>query len=619
MTPEHMTLDRIPVSQMLHAIPDPAWLATPDGRECVYNQHLIHAFALENIQPEQHSDLLCPEDRLWVLEHCKHRMAFRETFEMQFRVRSPQGEHLPYQMQVSPVMVDGEVLAWLGTVQPVDQRKALLEGLIEHVPVGLALLDEKYHMRVVNPQLAKGTRYTCADYQDAHLGNLFPETLKQVKPLIDQVFESGKVISLEYQSLYPPEGQEALYWQISYFPVRGQDGTMLGVGSATQDITSRKKAEQKLQESQEFLRRITEVVPAVINVRDLQTGKTLFSNNHSAAIVGHTLTELDAMSEAEVVELFPPEDVPALYHHYQTIPKLQDAEVLEREYRMRHRDGSWRWIYGKTIIFSRDASGCALTSLSANVDITERKNFELALKASEQQLLRLMETQKRFVSEASHEIKTPLAGIQGNLEVLLRYPHIPEEEKLEILQDCHREATRLGRLVGDLLGMARGNTDLHMIEDDVRLDVLLQDAFRELERTRGDRNMQMGTLDPCKVLGDPDRLKQLVVILISNAIKYTPEGGTITIDLKHHVHHTEALVELRVSDTGVGIPPEDLEKVFERFYRADTTQHGMPDPGGSGLGLSIARWIVEEHKGKIWLESQLGVGTTAVVTLPVLA
>lgn len=615
MTPEQMTLDRIPVSQMLHAIPDPAWLATSDGRECVYNHQLTHAFGLQHTSPERHWELLHPEDRLWCVERCRQHMAQGDAFELQLRVRNPEGEYVSYQMQVSPVQVDGEVLAWLGTVRPVDQRKALLEGLIEHVPVGLALLDENYHMRVVNPQLAEGTRYRFAEYQDAHLGSLFPETFKQVKPLIDQVFESGKVIPLEYQSLYTVEGEEALHWQITYFPVWAQDGKVLGVGSATQDITSRKKAEQGLQESQEFLHRITEVVPAVINVRDLQSGKTLFSNNHAAAIIGYTLTELESMAESEVVQLFPAEDVPAVYHHYQTVPNLRDGEVLEREFCMRHRDGSWRWIYGKTTIFSRDASGRALTSLSANVDITERKNFELALKASEQQLLRLMETQKRFVSEASHEIKTPLAGIQGNLEVLLRYPHIPEEEKLEILQDCHREATRLGRLVGDLLGMARGNTDLHMIEDDVRLDALLQDAFRELERTRGDRNMQMDAMDACKVLGDPDRLKQLVVILISNAIKYTPEGGNITIDLKNK--GTRA--ELRISDTGIGIPSEDLEKVFERFYRADTAQHGMPDPGGSGLGLSIARWIVEEHRGKIWLESQLGVGTTAVVTLPVLA
>ncbi|GGJ31971.1 PAS domain-containing sensor histidine kinase [Deinococcus roseus] len=620
MIPEQRTLSQLPLTQVLHALPEPAWLASADGLECIYNHKLTETFPVVQQSRAEQQNLLHPEDRAMLQQLFAAGFQGQQEFRVSFRVRQDTdlaGTNLYqwHQVQVNPVLDQHQVLAWLGIVRPLDQTRDVLEALFEHAPVGMALLDPGYRLQMINPKLTERTRYTRDEYLKSHLGELFPDTFQQVRPLIDQVLSSGEQLEpMAFQSLYPPEGQPAPHWQITYFPVKTRDGRMLGVGSLTENISARKEAEQQLQESREFLRRITEAVPAVISLRDVETGKTLFSNNYAASVIGYALSELEAMTETELIQLFPAEERADTYQHYQTIPDLAEGEVREREFRIRHKNGQWRWIYGKTTIFTRDAQGKALSALSASLDITERKEFEVALKHSEQQLIRLMEAQKRFVSEASHEIKTPLAGIQGNLEVLLRYADIPEEEKREILQDCHREATRLGRLVQDLLGMARGNTDLQMIEDDVRLEGMVQDTFRELERTRGNRQIRLGEVEPCLVLGDPDRLKQLLVILISNAIKYTPAGGQVTLQLKRQGHQAE----IRVSDTGIGIGKEDLKHVFERFYRADLSHQGIEDPGGSGLGLSIARWIVEEHKGHIHLESELGKGTTAVVTFPLI-
>ncbi|GEM45599.1 sensor histidine kinase [Deinococcus cellulosilyticus] len=119
-------------------------------------------------------------------------------------------------------------------------------------------------------------------------------------------------------------------------------------------------------------------------------------------------------------------------------------------------------------------------------------------------------------------------------------------------------------------------------------------------------------MDACAVCRDPDRLKQLLVILTSNAIKYTPDGGSVSFRLRSR----NGKAELCIRDTGVGIAAEELGRVFERHYRAK--QEGLTDPGGSGLGLSLAKWIVEEHKGEILLESTVGVGTEVRVRLPLL-
>jgi len=127
--------------------------------------------------------------------------------------------------------------------------------------------------------------------------------------------------------------------------------------------------------------------------------------------------------------------------------------------------------------------------------------------------------------------------------------------------------------------------------------------------------MELLTLEPCVVLGDRDRLKQLTLILLENALKYTPEGGKVTLELRS----LGDAAEFWVRDTGVGIADASLEKVFERFYRTDEARVRGEDPGGTGLGLSIAKWIAELHGGVVWLESAEGQGTVAVVRLPRLA
>ena len=121
-------------------------------------------------------------------------------------------------------------------------------------------------------------------------------------------------------------------------------------------------------------------------------------------------------------------------------------------------------------------------------------------------------------------------------------------------------------------------------------------------------------MEACLASGDPDALKQLVLSLLENAVKYTPDDGTVRLELRV----VDGFAQITVSDTGAGIEPEDLPKVFERFYRTDRARSRLNGPAGTGLGLTIAKQIVERHGGTIWLESELGVGTSAFVRLPLI-
>jgi two-component system, OmpR family, sensor kinase len=219
--------------------------------------------------------------------------------------------------------------------------------------------------------------------------------------------------------------------------------------------------------------------------------------------------------------------------------------------------------------------------------------------------------QQRFVSDASHELRAPLTAIQANLDILERRPDLAPEERREAIGEASRETRRLVRLVADLLALARADAGLTLRLQAVELDRVLLDALSEARHLVRDQRLEVGRLEPASVQGDPDRLKQLVVALLDNAIKYTPDGRAVTIGLQRN--GTEVAVTVR--DEGVGIPLEDLPRVFERFYRADPAR--ARDPGGTGLGLAIARWIAEQHGGKLELASEIGRGTTATVRLPI--
>lgn len=220
--------------------------------------------------------------------------------------------------------------------------------------------------------------------------------------------------------------------------------------------------------------------------------------------------------------------------------------------------------------------------------------------------------QQRFVAAASHELRAPLTVVQANLELLQRGEgRLSEAERAQMIGEAHAEATRMARLVADLLVLARADAGIPLRREPVELDRVLLAVIGEMRHLARGQRLEVGAFEPILVQGDPDRLKQLILILIDNATRYTAAGGRVTVDLRRAANG----VTIEVRDTGVGIAPEHLPHVFERFYRADPAR--SRDAGGSGLGLSIARWIAEEHGGTVELVSVPGKGTTATVRLPV--
>lgn len=218
--------------------------------------------------------------------------------------------------------------------------------------------------------------------------------------------------------------------------------------------------------------------------------------------------------------------------------------------------------------------------------------------------------QRRFVDNAAHELRAPLTSIIGNLDLLERAHDLPEQERTALLADVRAEAERLGRLVNELLTLARADAGQRLSRAPVDLDRIVVDVVRQARALADGIEVSIIHLSPVVVSGDADWLKQLLFILVENAVRYTPVGGKVNVALR--VGEDEARVS--VSDTGIGIAPNDLPHIFDRFYRADPARSRVA--GGSGLGLAIAKWIAEAHDGRIEVESVVGQGSTFTVFLP---
>ena len=217
------------------------------------------------------------------------------------------------------------------------------------------------------------------------------------------------------------------------------------------------------------------------------------------------------------------------------------------------------------------------------------------------------EHQRTFVADASHELRTPLAVIRANAE----YLQADQPDNTE-LHEIVRESDRLANLVDSLLALARGDKDTgadQRIVFDIGKEV--DAAVGTMEPLAAERGIELTVSTiPLFVRGDPDAIRQLIVILLDNALRYTGEDGRVHVQTA--ADGNNALIT--VHDTGIGIREESLPHVFERFYRADDARNR--ESGGSGLGLAIARELVSQHGGKIDVESAKGVGTTFIVRLP---
>lgn len=549
------------------------------------------------------------------------------------------------------IAVDNARLYWYArqSEQIKEESLALLDTLFNHAPVGLAFWDQNLRYVRVNATLAMLNHQPIA----AHIGHTVDDVLPTVAPAINarlrQVLDTGRPIVDVEVSTYPSiPFTQGRSWLSSYYPVPGANGAIIGVGCVVTDISQRKRTENQLRflaeistvlasslEYETTLQNVAQLaVPALADCCSVDileddgllhplawaSSPYLLSDtaqqDYAAAIgqsqqsllyrVVHTGEPLSITAMPSDHALFAEATPLAQWLQAQQCCGLLGLPLLVREqvigvmvFVLLHHERSYT-----------DADVALATELTrrAAVAIDNARLYADAQRA--------LQVRDQFLSIASHELKTPITTLMGYTQLLIRrarHNQHTEPRDLRAIQSINDQAGRLHRLILSLLDLSRLQVGQLSIEQaPLDLALLVQRIVAEQEPMLERYTISLVLPATAMIAGDELRLEQVVVNLVQNAVKYSPGGGPIIVQLEC----TDSSAVLSVTDQGIGIPDDAIPQLFGRFYRASNAT--IPRISGLGLGLYIVREIVTLHSGTVVVQSVEGQGSTFTVFLPLL-
>ena len=440
------------------------------------------------------------------------------------------------------------------------------------------------------------------------LKRLHPEDLPRYRAAHVEHFKGQ---TDRYECEYRYRGKDGAWrWARTHgVALRDSAGRAVRMIGSTGDITRLKQAEEALRQSEERYAIATKVATEGMYEWNVADGLLFVSEHTKAFFPSGVPPTAEAWNS-----LIHPDDYAgyqaALRDHFKGI-----TARLEHEYRIASAGGEYRWVIDRGIAV-RDAGGHAVRLVGAVTDVTARKRAEQALRDARAQAEAASREKSQFLANMSHELRTPLNAVIGFSEVLHdgMFGELNTKQR-EYVHDILESSQHLLSLINDVLDLSKieaGRMELELAEFDVA--AALERAL-SLVKERAQRHGVRVSLDALPGLGtlraDERKFKQIMLNLLSNAVKFTAEGGSVTVLAARVVHG----IEVRVSDTGVGIAPEDHAAVFEEFKQVGRDYTKKAE--GTGLGLTLTKRFVELHGGEIRLESALGQGSTFTITLPV--
>ncbi|HZH78442.1 MAG TPA: ATP-binding protein [Archangium sp.] len=438
---------------------------------------------------------------------------------------------------------------------------------------------------------------------------------------VDQrVLSTCSEVCLE-ESFSKPDGTR-IWFATRKRPLQGPNGELFVLGISV-DITERRIMEQLLNDTNQRLQ--LAVKAGQLGLWDWKVDEaTVYFSPTWKAQLGYENHEVPNNFASFQERLHPDdlEDAVRVLERYVNEPSSGDRYI--NEFRMRARDGSWRWIASYGLV-GRNKEGIAERLTGYHVDITERRQREHeeealreSLRQTNERLERLGRMKAEFLANMSHELRTPLNAVLGQTEALAEGIFGPvTESQRSALRTIEESGLHLLSLINDVLDIAKGNAGrLELMLEDVAVEEVAQESLRQLREQARRKNISVAYSSDGEVRAlraDRRRLRQILLNLLSNAKKFTAEGGRIGLEVSSR--DEGRAVAFCVWDTGSGIAPEDRQRIFEPFVQLDAGLARRNE--GSGLGLALVRRFVELHHGELQLESELGRGSRFTVVLPV--
>lgn len=618
--------------------------ARPGGEILSANTALAHMYGYDS--PEEFmATVTDPGTQIWVdqyrrIELVKELRGRGKVAEFEAEMRRKNGSIIWASHNVAAVFEESGKLDYFeGTSKDITARKRAEDALRDSERKYRALFDNANDaillFRVLEgdepSQFIEVNEAACQrlGYTRQELLGMSPWDINspEVAPEIQEIMQIiGKLGSHTFEWVHVAKDGGAIPVEISShsFVLNGEQVVL----AFARDITDRKRAEDALRDSEERYRNlIGNLSEGVFQITP--EGKYISANFALANMLGfespeRLMTELTNPRE----QLYVDEDAARSYVEI----LRRDGRVSGFEIMLYRRDGNTIWVSANSRSIY-DAAGSLIQYEGTVVDITERKRLEgevslytQSLEKAYRDLQELDNLKDNFLSSVSHELRTPLTSIKGSAEILLSYDDVEQDVQTEFLTIINNESERLTRLINDVLDLSRIEAGLEQWADSDRsMNNIVETAVAGIQVLAMQKDLSLEVeLDAelPEVWCDKDKLIQVVTNLLSNAIKFTPEFGTVTVssraietDLGGTAGAAPAkLVQISVADTGIGIAPEDVDAVFQKFRQVGDTLSDRPK--GTGLGLPICREIIENYGGRIWVDSQLGEGSTFNFTIP---
>lgn len=505
-------------------------------------------------------------------------------------------------------------------------KDAELGTILDAIPVLISYVDKTERYRFNNKAYEGWFRIPRSEMRGQHIRDVLGDAAyAEIRPVIGRVLQGE---ALEYEGLIPFKFGELRYVRTIFQPHQ-ENGEVMGFFVIANDITQSKRIEADLEESRRdksrlaaevssYRKRLVDIVQSVPGVvweawglPDSSHQRINFVSDHVEAMLGYTVEEWLRVPNFWLSIVHPEDKERAAQEGYEIFMGMRPGLS---QFRWLTKDGRAIWVEAHSVAV-KDEAGQPIGMRGVTMDITERKIAEQKILEANDELQRLHQIKSQFTSVVTHELRTPLAAIKEGIDITLDELDGPlSQGNRENLNIATTNVDRLARLISNVLDFSRIEAGvLELYKDAHDLKRIVADSFRIMKFIAQKKGLRFDLDIPAtavSALCDADKIKQVIINLLDNAIKFTPPDGTVLVRLESDA----AAVRIHVQDDGPGIEPRDQEKIFQMYWQS--LSEPRVSARGAGVGLAVCRKIMDLHGGKIFVKSTPGQGSHFTVGLP---